>query len=215
MKKDLSEIVFILDRSGSMAGLESDTIGGYNSFITAQRKVKGEAQVTTILFDDKYDVLHDGVDLKNVNPITEKEYFARGTTALLDAIGKTMIDVGRRLNNTAENERPSKVIVVITTDGHENSSREFSYKKINEFITNQQFKYSWEFIFLGANIDAAKEAKNLGIKPSRAANYVADTKGTNVMYSTLAQNIASYRETGNLGDNLSNDINRNTNEIKK
>lgn len=215
MKKDLAEIIFILDRSGSMSGLESDTIGGYNSFLSAQKKVEGEAQVTTVLFDDKYELLHDGVDIKNVKPITEKEYFARGTTALLDAIGKTIINVGIRLTNIPENERPSKVIFVITTDGQENASREFTYKKIHEMITEQQDKYSWEFIFLGANIDAAKEAENLGIKSSRAANYVADARGTDVMYCTIAQNIASFRQTGELGENLSEDINKNANRKKR
>jgi uncharacterized protein YegL len=215
MKKDLAEIIFILDRSGSMSGLESDTIGGYNSFLGAQKKVEGEAQVTTVLFDDKYELLHDGVDIKNVKPISEKEYFARGSTALLDAIGKTIINVGIRLTSTPEDERPSKVIFVITTDGQENASHEFNYKKIHEMISEQQDKYSWEFIFLGANIDAAKEAESLGIRSSRAANYVADSIGTDVMYCTIAQNIASFRQTGELGENLSEDINKNSNRNKR
>lgn len=211
MKADLVEIIFIMDRSRSMSGLESDTIGGYNSFLETQRKVEGEAQVTTVLFDDKYELLHDAVDIKNVNHITAKEYFARGKTALLDAIGKTIFDVGLRLSNTSESERPSKVIFVITTDGQENASREFSYNKINAMISEQHNKYSWEFIFLAANINAAKEAKSLGIKSSRAANYVADSNGTNGMYFTIAQNVASFRQTGELGENLGEDINKNAN----
>ena len=215
MKKDLAEIIFILDRSGSMSGIESDTIEGYNSFLAAQRKVEGEAQVTTVLFDDKYELLHDGVNIKDVKPITEKEYFALGSTALLDAIGKTIINVGIRLNNTHESERPAKVIFVITTDGQENASREFSYKKIKEMISEQQYKYSWEFIFLGANNDAVKEAESLGIKASRASNYVADSHGTDIMYCTLAENVASYRKTGELGENLSEDITKNTNKKKR
>jgi|GEM_PF-23342 len=215
MKTDLAEIIFLLDRSGSMSGLESDAIGGYNSFLATQKIVEGKAQVTTVLFDDKYDLLHDGVDIENVKAITEKEYFARGSTALLDAIGKTIINVGIRLSNTVESERPSKVIFVITTDGQENASREFSYKKIHEMISEQQDKYSWEFIFLGANIDAAKEAESLGIKASRASNYVADSLGTDIMYCTVAANVASFRQTGNLGGNLSEAINKNTNKKNK
>ncbi len=215
MKIDLTEIIFILDRSGSMSGLESDTIGGYNSFLETQRKVDGQAQITTILFDENYEVLHDGVDLKKVKPITGREYFARGSTALLDAIGKTIIDVGLRLSNTSESERPSKVIFVITTDGQENASHEFSYKKINEMISLQQDKYSWEFIFLGANIDAAKEAERLGIRADRAANYVSDSDGTDVMYSSLARNVTSFRNTGELGENWNEDINKDTNRKKR
>lgn len=215
MRIDLAEIIFILDRSGSMSGLETDTIGGYNSFLETQRKVEGEAQITTVLFDDKYELLHDGIDIRNVKPMTEKEYFARGMTALLDAIGKTIINVGIRLSNTPETERPSKVVFVITTDGQENASREFSYKKIHEMISEQQDKYSWEFIFLGANIDAAKEAESLGIKASRASNYVADLHGTDIMYCTLAANVASFRQTGELGEDLSKDINKNTNKRKR
>ena len=195
MKIDLAEIIFILDRSGSMVGLESDTIDGYNSFLQTQRKVEGEAQITTVLFDDKYELLNDGVNIKNVKPITDKEYFARGSTALLDAIGKTIMNVGLRLSNTPESERPSKVIFVITTDGQENTSREFSYKKVNEMISEQQDKYSWEFMFVGANIDAEKEAKSLGIKASRANNYISDSEGTNVMYFTLAEKVAAFRKT--------------------
>ena len=214
MKTNLIEIIFILDRSGSMSGLESDTIGGYNSFLETQRKVDGEAHVTTVLFDNKYEILHNGVDIRDVKPITQKEYYARGSTALLDAIGKTIMDVGQRFSNTDESERPAKVIFVITTDGQENSSIEFSYKKINEMITEQQERYSWEFIFLGANIDATQEAKNLGIKPSRASNYVADSHGTGVMYNTVANNVALFRNTGEIKENWSEDINKSNSKKK-
>lgn len=212
MKSDLTEIVFILDRSGSMNGLETDTIGGYNSFLKTQRNVEGEAKVTTVLFDDEYIKLHDRIDINNVNPMSEKEYFARGTTALLDAMGKTIVDIGQKLRDTPENERPSKVILVTITDGHENASKEFTYKKIKEMISHQQIKYSWEFIFLGANIDAVKEAENLGIKASRAANYIADGDGTGVVYSSLAENVASFRSKGKIRENWNENINRDTNK---
>lgn len=206
MKKDLTEIIFILDRSGSMGSLADDTIGGYNAFLDSQRQETGEAQVTTVLFDDQYELLHNGVDIKQIRPITCKEYFARGTTALLDAIGKTINDVGKRLNNTDENERPQKVIMVITTDGMENASREFSYKQISEMITHQQERYSWEFLFLGANIDAAKEAEILGISAKQSANYVASAIGTQALFGAVAQGISSYRDTGRIDANWSKEL---------
>ena len=212
MKSDLTEIVFILDRSGSMSGLESDTIGGYNSFLKAQREIEGEAKVTTVLFDDEYIKLHDRVDVNDVKPITEKEYFARGTTALLDAMGKTIVDIGVKLRDIPEEERPSKVIFVTITDGHENASKEFTYKKINEMISHQQSKYSWEFIFLGANIDAVKEAENLGIKASMAASYISDEQGTGIVYSSLAENVVSFRSKGKIRENWSENINKDINK---
>jgi len=215
MKTDLTEIIFILDRSGSMSDLESDTIGGYNSFLETQRSVDGEAQVTTVLFDDQYEVLHECVNIKDIQSITKKEYFARGMTALLDAIGKTIVDVGLRLSNISESMRPSKVILVIITDGEENASREFSYKEINKMISHQQERYSWEFIFLGANIDVEKEAKNLGIKNSYVANYVADSDGTGIMYQTLAENVASFRNRGEIEGNWNEAINNDTGKRKR
>lgn len=196
MKTDLTEIVFILDRSGSMQHLQSDTIGGYNSFLKAQKEAEGEAQVTTILFDDKYEILHNGAAIMDVAPITGKEYFARGMTAMLDAVGKTITDVGIRLNNTPGDEKPAKVIFVITTDGLENASVEFSYDDVKRMITHQQEKYSWEFIFLGANIDAVKAAKEIGIRADRASNYDSDKDGTELMFSTMSQSVGNYRATG-------------------
>ena len=214
MKSDLTEIVFILDRSGSMSGLESDTIGGYKSFLKKQKDVKGQAKVTTILFDDKYVKLHDRIDINKVTPITEDDYFARGTTALLDAIGKTIVDLGIKLRDTVEEERPSKVIFVIITDGQENASIEFTYEKVNEMISYQQNKYSWEFIFLGANINAVREAESLGIKSSRASNYVADEQGTEVVYSSLAENVASFRAEGQIEEDWSVNVNNDLNGRK-
>ena len=154
MKKGLTELVFILDRSGSMSGLESDTIGGYNSLLEKQKKEDGECVISTVLFDDKYELLHDRINLKGIVPITEREYFVRGSTALLDAVGRTIDKIGNAQKHTAEEERAEKVMFVITTDGMENSSREYGYDKVRQMIERQKDKYGWEFIFLGANIDA-------------------------------------------------------------
>lgn len=210
MKLNLTEIVFILDRSGSMSRIEGDTIGGYNSFLKTQRDGEGEAKVTTVLFDDKYMLIHSRTDINNVNPITEKEYFGRGSTALLDAVGRTIVDTGVKLRELPEEDRPSKVIFVIITDGYENASYEFTYKQVNEMISHQQSKYNWEFIFLGANIDAVKEAEHLGIKGSRATNYMADAQGSGVVYASLAENITFFRGTGKINDewsvNIDNDM---------
>ena len=206
MKKDLTEIIFILDRSGSMNGLEKDTIGGYNVFLDTQRQTSGEAQVTTVLFDDKYEILHNGIDIKYVKPIGKKEYFARGSTALLDAVGKTINDVGARLKETDESERSEKIIFVIITDGMENCSREFTYKQINKMITHQQEKYNWEFLFLGANINATKEAGNLGIPINRSANYIASAVGTQALFGAVAQSVMCYRESGKIDDDWCKDI---------
>ena len=175
MREDLTEIVFLLDRSGSMSGLESDTIGGFNSFVKQQAGF-GETRITTILFDDKYELLHDGANA-SVAVLTEKQYYVRGMTALLDAVGKAITDVGKRLAETAEPDRPGKVIFVITTDGQENSSKEFTYAKVREMITHQQEKYSWEFVFMGANIDVAAEGSRLGIKPDMSMAYEATEEG--------------------------------------
>ncbi|MDF2607126.1 MAG: hypothetical protein K0S34_1321 [Bacillales bacterium] len=173
MNKNLTEIVFLLDRSGSMSGLESDTIGGFNGFIEKQSKLEGETKVTAILFDDQYEVLWNGIEASKVG-LTEEEYFVRGCTALLDAVGKSIIDVGNRLAKTNEDEKPGKVIFVITTDGEENASKELTYENVKQLISHQQEKYGWEFIFLGANIDAAKEAECLGINENNAYNFSAN-----------------------------------------
>jgi uncharacterized protein with von Willebrand factor type A (vWA) domain len=181
MNQNLTEIVFILDRSGSMGGLERDTIGGFNSFVTKQAEI-GPTNLTTILFDDRYEILHNGIDAKKAF-LTKKEYYTRGSTALLDAIGKTIEDVGRRLGETPEARRPGKVIFVITTDGLENASAEFSYEEVKRMITHQGEKYSWEFIFMGANIDVAQEGNKLGIKANHAFCFTPDSRGIGAMYS--------------------------------
>ena len=180
MNQNLTEIVFILDRSGSMNGLENDTIGGFNGFVKKQAEM-GQTSLTTVLFDDKYEILHNGISAGNV-VLTNDEYFTRGSTALLDAVGKTINDVGKRLNETPEDLRPGKVIFVITTDGLENASRNFSYDEVKKMITHQSAQYSWEFIFMGANIDVVQEGEKLGIGADRSFCYEASPAGTRRMY---------------------------------
>ena len=192
MNINLTEIVFLIDRSGSMGGLETDTIGGFNAFIEKQKKLEGNTIVTTVLFDDKYEVIWKGITAEKVK-LTNKEYFVRGSTALLDAVGKTILEVGYRLSNMVEEARPAKVIFVITTDGMENASKEFTYKKVKELIKHQQEKYHWEFIFLGANIDAAKEADSIGISQNNAFSYEASKEGVEKMYSLACEVVSKKR----------------------
>jgi len=206
MKDNLTEIVFILDRSGSMSNLVTDTIGGFNSFIEIQKQEDGEAILTTILFDDQYEILHNGVDIKAVKLLTTKEYSARGMTALLDAIGKTINTVGDRLSKTKEEDKPSKVIFVITTDGQENSSKEFTQSKVKEMIKHQTNNYSWKFLFLGANIDAVSTAQNFGISGQFASNYTANSRGIGTLYSSVSKSVASYRTDGEIQDNWNDEI---------
>ena len=194
MKTNLTELVFILDRSGSMGGLESDTIGGFNSMLTKQQAESGECRITTVLFDNQYDVLHDRIDIKAVSPITDSEYFVRGQTALLDAVGTTINKIGGVQKNTAEEFRAEKVLFVITTDGMENASREFNYEKIKAMIERQKSEYGWEFIFLGANMDAVEVAGRFGIDRDRAQSFHNDSEGIALNYSCLSESITSYRE---------------------
>jgi uncharacterized protein YegL len=193
MKKDLTELVFILDRSGSMGGLESDTIGGFNAMLEKQKHEPGEARVTTVLFDDRYDLLHDRIDLKAVSPITDRDYFVRGTTALLDAVGRTIQKIAAAQKQTAEDYRAGKVMFVITTDGMENASREYSYEKVKSMVEHEKEKYGWEFIFLGANIDAAETAGQFGIDRDHASNYHADHVGTALNWCAVGAAVSSHR----------------------
>jgi uncharacterized protein YegL len=193
MKKGLTEIVFILDRSGSMGGLESDTIGGFNAMLDKQRKEKGEAVVTTVLFDDRMELLHDRTNMKGIKPITQKEYFVRGCTALLDAVGKSIHKIGNAQKNTAEEEQAEKVLFVITTDGLENASREYTYEMLKEMIEHQKTKYGWEFLFLGANMDAAAEAGKFGIGGDRAVNFHSDGEGTRLNYTVVSEAVSEIR----------------------
>ena len=192
MNKNLTEIIFVLDRSGSMAGLESDTIGGFNSLVEKQCRLEGETLLTAVLFDDQYEVLWNGVNAKTVK-LTDKDYYVRGCTALFDAIGKTITDVGHRLSQTKEEERPGKVIFVIMTDGLENASCEFTHKKVREMIKHQEEKYNWEFMFIGANIDAEKEADNIGIMKENAYEFEATSVGIQNMYCAMSDEISERR----------------------
>lgn len=206
MKKDLTEIIFVLDRSGSMSSLTDDTIGGFNSFIENQKKEKGEALVTTVLFDNQYEMLHDGVNIKDIKPLTNQEYYARGMTALLDAVGTAITDVGVRLNNTPEEERPEKVMMIIITDGLENASKEYTKQQVKEMIDRQTNTYNWKFMFLGANMDAVKEAQDFGLSPQCASNYKATTDGLRSVYATMCSTVADFRETGEVKDDWDKNI---------
>ncbi len=201
MKKGLTELVFILDRSGSMGGLESDTIGGYNALLEKQKSEAGEAIVTTVLFDDRYELLHNRINLKGIVPITEDDYFVRGSTALLDAVGKTISIIANAQRHTVEDERAEHVMFVITTDGMENASREYSYRKIKEMIELEKEKYGWEFIFLGANIDALDTAQRFGINQDRATNYNADSEGTILNYEVISETVSNLRASAKIDKN--------------
>ena len=196
MKKNLTELVFILDKSGSMSGLEKDTIGGFNSLLEQQRKVDGECVITTVLFDNRYELLHDRIDIRAVQPITGKEYFVGGSTALLDAIGRTIHKIDTAQKNTTEDYRAEKVMFVIITDGEENASRHFSSAQIRQMIQHQKERYGWEFIFLGANIDAVETAGRFGIDADRAVDYVPDGEGTELNFRMMSETVATFRECG-------------------
>ena len=194
MKKGLTELVFILDRSGSMRGLETDTIGGFNAMIDRQRREEGEVNVTTVLFDDRYDLIHDRFPLAAVGPLTEKDYYVRGCTALMDAIGisiQKLVNVQRHL---PEDQRAEKVIFVITTDGMENASREYSQRQIRSMIRQEKEKYGWEFIFLGANIDAVAEAKKYGIDEDRSVQFHNDSVGVRTNYRVVGETVSLMRQ---------------------
>jgi uncharacterized protein YegL len=193
MKKNLTEIVFILDRSGSMSGLEGDTIGGYNAMLDKQKVAEGEAIVSTILFDDRCEVLHDRLDIKSIAPITDKEYFVRGCTALLDAVGGAIHHIGNIHKYARDEDRPEKTLFVITTDGMENASRQYSYDHVKMMIERQKERFGWEFIFFGANIDAVEVAGRFGIGADRTANYHADSEGTNLNYEVVSDAICEIR----------------------
>ena len=206
MKKGLTEMVFIIDKSGSMEGLEKDTIGGFNSMLKEQQAVEGEAIVTTVLFDNRYELLHDRIDIRAVSPLTEKNYTVGGNTALLDALGKTIRKIREVQEHTAEDYRAEKVLFTIITDGEENASREYSAERIKARIEYQKQKYGWEFVFFGANMDAVLEAEKLGISAEYAQNYRADASGTSTAYSAISAISTAYRGAPSLGaiaiDNL-------------
>ena len=193
MKKNLTELVMILDRSGSMSGLESDTIGGYNSMLKKQRETEGEVLVSTVLFDDRIEVLFDRVPLTEMPQMTDKEYYVRGCTALLDAVGGAIHHIGNVHKYAREEDRPEKTIFVITTDGLENASRNYDYAHVKRMVERQKEKYGWEFLFLGANIDAIETAGRFGISADRAANYHSDHEGTALNYEVLSEAVSAMR----------------------
>lgn len=192
-KQNHTEIVCIIDRSGSMASIRTDAIGGFNTFLGAQKKLLGTASVTLILFDNEYETPIQNVDIKSVDPLTEKTFVPRGSTALLDAVGRTINEVGTRLANMQEQDRPEKVIVSILTDGLENASREFSRSKIKEMVEHQRDKYKWEFVFLAANQDAFAEAGSIGISKNMAVNFEQTGAGTRDAYNSLNMMVSEFR----------------------
>lgn len=194
MKKTLTEIVYILDRSGSMSGLEADTIGGFNSMIEKQKQTGEKAYVSTILFDDRTEVIHDRVPIEKVDKITNKEYFVRGSTALLDAVGGAIKHIINIHKYAREEDRPDKTIFVITTDGMENASMNYNYNQVKKMIEKEQKEYGWEFIFIGANIDACAEAERFGIRRERAVNYIHDDRGTKLIYEGVSQAMCAAME---------------------
>ena len=195
MDKNLTELIMILDMSGSMHNLQSDTIGGYNTLIEEQKKEKGNAKVTTVLFDDRYILLHDREDINNIKPLTDKEYVPTGMTAMLDAIGKTLVSVGQKLAATPEEERPSKVLVTIITDGYENASKEFDWATIKKMIKEQREKYSWVFSFIGADIDNIQVSNNLGIDIRLSRKYTKSSVGTNSVYMSMSKAVSKARNS--------------------
>lgn len=197
MKKGLTEVVFILDRSGSMSGLEADTIGGFNSMIEKQKKEEGEALISTVLFDDQSEVLYDRVPVSKIEPMTDHQYYVRGCTALLDAVGGAIHHIANVHKYAREEDRPEKTLFIITTDGMENASRKYDYKKVREMVEKEKEKYGWEFLFLGANIDAIEVAGRFGISANRALNYECDSIGTQVNFRAVSNVVSGLRRSKN------------------
>ena len=208
MKKNVTELVFILDRSGSMAGLEADTIGGFNAMLAKQQKAVGEAIVTTVLFDHQYELLHDRINVKGISPMTDEDYEVRGTTALLDAIGFTIQKIVNVQKKTSDEERAEKVLFVITTDGMENASHEFTADKIKKMVQHQKVKYGWEFLFLGANIDALTTAAKFGIEEDFAVDYHSDEVGTQLNYEAVNEAVCNIRSGKKIERNWKEGIER-------
>ena len=193
MRKGLTELVFILDRSGSMSGLEADTIGGFNSLIAKQKKEEGTALISTVLFDDQAEVLYDRISLDRIEPMNDRQYYVRGCTALLDALGGAIHHIGNVHKYAREEDRPEKTIFIITTDGMENSSHRYTYDKVKKMVERQRDKYGWEFLFLGANIDAIEVAGRFGVQANRAVNYECDSEGTQLNYEVLSKAVSRVR----------------------
>lgn len=207
-KNGITELVFILDRSGSMSGLEKDTIGGFNSMIEKQKKQEGECYVSTVLFDNESEVIHDRVKLSEIKPMTEDDYYVRGCTALIDAIGGAIHHIGNVHKYARPEDVPEHTMFIITTDGMENASRRYTSDRVKAMIERQKEKYGWEFLFIGANIDAVETAAQYGINPDRAVNYNADEKGTKILYATVSESICQMRANAPLQANWSEEINK-------
>lgn len=195
MRKGLTEVVFILDRSGSMRGLEADTIGGFNSMIEKQSKEEGEACISTVLFDDRQEVLYDRVSVDKVEPMNDRQYYVRGCTALLDALGGAIHHIAKVHKYAREEDRPEKTLFIITTDGMENASHKYSFHKVKKMVEKEKEKYGWEFLFLGANIDAIEVAGRVGIGADRAINYECDREGTALNYQVLSETVSAVRKS--------------------
>ena len=193
MNGNLTEIVFILDRSGSMAGLEDDTIGGFNAMVEKQKKEPGEAVLSAVLFSNDNTVIYDRTDIRKVEPLTDRQYFVGGSTALLDAIGGAVHHIGNVHKYAREEDRPAKTVFVITTDGMENASRRYSYFQVQRMVKRQQERYGWEFLFLGANMDAISAARSFGIREDRAVRYACDSAGTSLNFEVASKTIARVR----------------------
>ena len=206
MKKNLTEMVFILDRSGSMAGLESDTIGGFNAMIEKQKTESGEALVSTVLFADASRVIHDRVDIRKVEPLTERQYTVGGCTALIDAIGCAIHHIGNVHKYAREEDVPEHTIFVITTDGMENASRLYSSDEVKAMVEKEKIKYGWEFLFLGANIDAVETAKQFGIGQDRAVRYHNDPRGIALNYATVSRTMSEMRARAPVSEDWKADI---------
>ena len=206
-KNNTTELVFIIDRSGSMAGLEEDTVGGFNAMIGKQKKKDGLCLVTTVFFDNESEIIHDRIRLEDV-PEMEDEYYVRGCTALLDAVGKTIEHIGNIHKYARPEDVPANTIFIITTDGMENASHKFTKDKVKKMIERQKKKYGWEFIFIGANIDAVNVAAGIGIGADRAANYHADSRGTRVNYEAMSKAVFSMREAGAIPDNWKEEVDK-------
>ncbi len=215
MKKNLTEIVFILDRSGSMSGLEADTIGGFNSMIEKQKNAEGEALISTVLFDNTSEVIHDRVSVQSIKPMTRDDYTVRGCTALLDAIGGAIHHIGNVHKYARAEDVPEHTLFVITTDGVENASHRYSSEKVKKMIERQKEKYGWEFLFLGANIDAVETARHFGISEDRAVNYHSDSEGTQLNYEVLSEAICSVRCSAPLDANWKKRIDEDYESRKK
>ncbi len=206
MNNNLTEIVFILDRSGSMAGLESDTIGGFNAMVDKQKKEQGDALLSAVLFDNESVVLYDRVDIRKVEPMTDRQYQVRGCTALLDAIGGAVHHIANVHKYAREEDRPGKTVFVITTDGMENASRRYTYAQVQKMVKHEQEKHGWEFLFLGANMDAISAARSFGIREDRAVRYECDGAGTALNFAVVSETIGSFRKGAPIRADWSSEI---------